>query len=64
MSALRTAVTVAQALTNKKLVLEQITALNTKTANIIDSTGKLLKSQTAQINDQPAPEPTEQRRNI
>jgi uncharacterized protein YaaN involved in tellurite resistance len=38
--ALRTAVTVAQALTNQKLVLEQITALNTTTANIIDSTGK------------------------
>ena len=36
-AALRTAVTVAQALTNQKLVLEQITALNTTTANIIDS---------------------------
>ncbi|HEX8525616.1 toxic anion resistance protein, partial [Allosphingosinicella sp.] len=35
-SALRTAVTVAQALTNQKLVLEQITALNTTTANMID----------------------------
>ncbi len=32
-SALRTAVTVAQALTNQRLVLEQITALNTTTAN-------------------------------
>ncbi|MCK8456724.1 toxic anion resistance protein [Sphingomonas faeni] len=53
-SALRTAVTVAQALTNQKLVLEQITALNTTTANIIDSTGKLLKSQTAQIHEQAA----------
>jgi uncharacterized protein YaaN involved in tellurite resistance len=52
--ALRTAVTVAQALTNQKLVLEQITALNTTTANIIDSTGKLLKSQTAQIHEQAA----------
>ena len=31
-SALRTAVTVAQAMTNQKLVLEQITALNTTTA--------------------------------
>jgi uncharacterized protein YaaN involved in tellurite resistance len=39
-SALRTAVTVAQALTNQKLVLEQITQLNTTTANIIDSTGR------------------------
>lgn len=53
-SALRTAVTVAQALTNQKLVLEQITSLNTTTANIIDSTGKLLKSQTAQIHEQAA----------
>src|SRR6188768_1535089 len=52
--ALRTAVTVAQALTNQKLVLEQITALNTTTANIIDSTGKLLKSQTATIHEQAA----------
>ncbi|MEP9400965.1 toxic anion resistance protein [Sphingomonas sp. VNH70] len=52
--ALRTAVTVAQALTNQKLVLEQITALNTTTANIIDSTGKLLRSQTAQIHEQAA----------
>ncbi|HTG37274.1 toxic anion resistance protein [Sphingomonas sp.] len=53
-SALRTAVTVAQALTNQKLVLEQITALNTTTAGLIDSTGKLLKSQTAQIHEQSA----------
>lgn len=52
--ALRTAVTVAQALTNQKLVLEQITALNTTTANIIDSTGKLLRSQTATIHEQAA----------
>ncbi|KQN25398.1 toxic anion resistance protein [Sphingomonas sp. Leaf33] len=53
-AALRTAVTVAQALTNQRLVLEQITALNTTTANIIDSTGKLLKSQTATIHEQAA----------
>ena len=53
-SALRTAVTVAQALTSQKLVLEQITQLNTTTANIIDSTGALLKSQTAQIHEQAA----------
>jgi uncharacterized protein YaaN involved in tellurite resistance len=53
-SALRTAVTVAQALTNQKLVLEQITALNLTTANIIDSTGTLLKSQTATIHEQAA----------
>ena len=53
-SALRTAVTVAQALTNQRLVLEQITSLNTTTANIIDSTGTLLKSQTATIHEQAA----------
>ena len=53
-AALRTAVTVAQALTNQRLVLEQITALNTTTANIIDRTGELLKSQTAEIHKQAA----------
>ena len=53
-SALRTAVTVAQAMTNQKLVLEQITALNATTANIIDSTGTLLKSQSADIHSQAA----------
>jgi uncharacterized protein YaaN involved in tellurite resistance len=52
--ALRTAVTVAQALTGQKMVLQQITALNTTTANIIDSTGELLKTQTAQIHEQAA----------
>jgi uncharacterized protein YaaN involved in tellurite resistance len=50
--ALRTAVTVAQAMTNQKLVLNQITALNTTTANIIDSTGKLLRENTATIHEQ------------
>ncbi len=53
-SALRTAVTVAQAMTNQKLVLAQITALNTTTANIIDSTGAMLKSNTAAIHEQAA----------
>lgn len=53
-AALRTAVTVAQALTNQKLVLEQITQLNATTAGIIDSTGALLKSQTAAIHEQAA----------
>ena len=51
-SALRTAVTVAEAMTNQKLVLEQITSLNTTTAGIIDSTGELLKSNTAMIHEQ------------
>jgi uncharacterized protein YaaN involved in tellurite resistance len=53
-SALRTAVTVAEAMSNQKLVLDQITSLNTTTANIIDSTGNLLKSQTAEIHKQAA----------
>jgi len=53
-SALRTAVTVAQALTNQKLVLDQVTALNTTTAGLIDSTGALLKSQSAAIHEQAA----------
>jgi len=52
--ALRTAVTVAQAMTNQKLVLGQITALNQTTAGIIDSTGQLLRKNTAQIHEQAA----------
>lgn len=52
--ALRTAVTVAQAMTNQKLVLGQITALNQTTAGIIDSTGQLLRENTAQIHEQAA----------
>jgi uncharacterized protein YaaN involved in tellurite resistance len=52
--AMRTAVTVAQALSNQRLVLEQITALNTTTANIIDSTGTLLREQTGRIHEQAA----------
>jgi uncharacterized protein YaaN involved in tellurite resistance len=53
-AALRTAVTVAQALTNQRLVLEQITSLNTTTANVIDSTGTMLKNQTGEIHQQAA----------
>ena len=53
-SALRTAVTVAQALTGQKLVLDQITALNTTTANVIDATGVMLRTQTAEIHKQAA----------
>ncbi len=52
--ALRTAVTVAQAMSNQKLVLGQITALNTTTANIIESTGVLLKENTGLIHEQAA----------
>lgn len=53
-AALRTAVTVAQAMSNQRLVLQQITALNDTTAGIIDSTGALLKDQTAKIHEQAA----------
>lgn len=52
--ALRTAVTVAQAMTNQKLVLGQITALNQTTAGIIDSTSKMLRDNTAKIHEQAA----------
>lgn len=52
--ALRTAVTVAQAMTGQRMVLEQITALNSTTAGIIDSTGALLKENTARIHEQAA----------
>lgn len=53
-AALRTAVTVAQALTNQKLVLDQVTALNTTTANVIAATGETLRSQTAETMKQAA----------
>ena len=53
-AALRTAVTVAQAMTNQKLVLEQIGALNTTTATMIDSTGEMLRTQTGAIHEQAA----------
>jgi uncharacterized protein YaaN involved in tellurite resistance len=48
-SALRTAVIAAQALANQKLVLDQISALNTTTGNIIESTAAMLRQQTAQV---------------
>jgi uncharacterized protein YaaN involved in tellurite resistance len=53
-AALRTAVTVAQAMSNQKLVLEQISALNTTTAGMIDSTGEMLRTQTGAIHEQAA----------
>jgi uncharacterized protein YaaN involved in tellurite resistance len=53
-AALRTAVTVAQAMTNQKLVLEQIGALNTTTAGMIDTTGEMLRTQTGAIHEQAA----------
>ena len=52
--ALRTAVTVAQAMANQRLVLQQITALNQTTAGLIDSTGQMLKDNTAKIHEQAA----------
>ncbi len=53
-SALRTAVIVAQALSDQKLVLDQITALNTTTSNLIESTSVLLRQQSTAVNEQAA----------
>ena len=52
--ALRTAVTVSEAMTNQRLVLQQITALNDTTANIIDGTSTMLREQTGRIHEQAA----------
>ncbi len=51
-SALRTAVVVAQALGDQKLVLDQITALNETTSNLIESTSAMLRQQSTAINEQ------------
>ena len=53
-SALRTAVIVAQALANQKLVLDQVGALNTTTGNLIASTSEMLRDQSAAIHQQAA----------
>ena len=53
-SALRTAVIVAQALGNQKLVLEQITALNQTTSGMIQRTSEMLKENSAAIQEQAA----------
>jgi uncharacterized protein YaaN involved in tellurite resistance len=53
-SALRTAVIVAQALADQKLVLDQITALNSTTSTLIESTSELLHEQSTTINEQAA----------
>ena len=53
-SALRTAVIAALALGNQKLVLDQITALNTTTGDVIASTAQMLRTQTAEIQQQAA----------
>lgn len=51
-SALKTAVTVASALYNQKIVLKKIQALNETTDSIISSTSKMLKEQGADIQRQ------------
>ena len=53
-AALRTAVMVAQALVNQKLVLDQISALNSTTGSMIETTSEMLKRQTGQIHEQAA----------
>lgn len=53
-SALRTAIIVAQALGNQQLVLNQITALNTTTSNMIQRTSEMLRDNSARIQEQAA----------
>lgn len=53
-AALRIAVIVSQALSRQKLVLDQISALNTVTSNLIESTSAQLRTQGAAINEQAA----------
>ncbi len=53
-SALRTAVIVAQALGSQKLVLDQITALNSTTSSMIQRTSEMLRDNSARIQEQAA----------
>ncbi|WP_152360677.1 toxic anion resistance protein [Microlunatus speluncae] len=53
-AALRTAVIVAQALNNQKLVLDQISALNTTTSDLIQRTSEMMRDNSAQIQQQAA----------
>jgi uncharacterized protein YaaN involved in tellurite resistance len=53
-SALRTAVIVAQALGNQKLVLDQISALNTTTSDMIQRTSEMLRDNSVAIQQQAA----------
>jgi uncharacterized protein YaaN involved in tellurite resistance len=53
-SALRTAVIVATALGNQKLVLTQITALNTTTSGLIERTSEMLRDNSVAIQEQAA----------
>ncbi|MBV9354282.1 MAG: toxic anion resistance protein [Chloroflexi bacterium] len=53
-SALRTAVISALAMSNQRIVLDQVTALNTTTGNIIESSSQMLRQQTSEIATQAA----------
>lgn len=53
-AALRTAVIVSQALSRQRMVLDQITALNETTSNLIEATSQQLRLQGAEINQQAA----------
>ena len=53
-AALRTAVMVAQALTNQRLVSDQVKAVNETTSAMIESTSSVLREQTATVEDQAA----------
>ena len=53
-SALRTAVIVAQAMGNQQLVLDQITALNQTTSGMIQRTSEMLRDNSAKIQEQAA----------
>ena len=54
LSALRTAIIVAQALTSQRLVLDQVSALNATTGNLMESTAESLRSQTGEVHEQAA----------
>jgi uncharacterized protein YaaN involved in tellurite resistance len=51
-SALRTAVIVAQAISEQRLVLDQIQSLNTTTGNLIAGNAKLLQENSARVYEQ------------
>src|SRR4029078_3169935 len=51
---LRTAEIVAQALADQKVVLDQITALNTTTSNLTESISEMLHEQSGHITEQAA----------
>ncbi|GGS51538.1 toxic anion resistance protein [Planobispora rosea] len=53
-AALRTAVTVAQALAGQKLVLDQISALNATTSDLILATSEMLRTQAGAVQNQAA----------